>query len=145
MKEFKLFVPGIARTSGSHGSFEGRIVHAGKHTKNWMDTMTWLFMEKYGRPCLLEGACYLNVVVYLPRPKGDYGKGKNAGKLLPSAPKDHIKTPDLDKLVRAVQDSLTKVVWRDDSQITKITAEKYYEDEEHNPGVLLYIKELNHG
>ena len=101
-----------------------------------------MFMEKYGRPCLLEGACYLNIIVYLARPKGDYGKGKNAGKLKPSASKDHIKQPDLDKLCRAIQDALTKLVWRDDSQVTKITAEKYYEDENHLPGVLIYIKEL---
>lgn len=140
MTEYKLWVPGIARTSGSHKTLNGRIVHANPKVKDWMDKIAWLFMARYGRPCLLTGACYLSVMVYLSRPKGDYGKGKNAGKLLPSAPKDHIKMPDLDKLVRAIQDALTKVVWRDDSQVNKITAEKHYENTEHTPGILLYVK-----
>lgn len=142
MKEFKMFVPGIARTAGSHSTYQGRIVHAGKHTRKWMDTIAWFALKEFGRPCLLEGAIFLNVVIYLPRPKGDFSKGKNAGKLKPSAPKDHIKHPDLDKLVRAIQDALTKIIWRDDSQITMLHALKYYENTLKPPGIEIYIKEF---
>jgi Holliday junction resolvase RusA-like endonuclease len=36
--------------------------------------------------------------------------------------------PDLDKLVRAVLDGLTGVIWRDDAQVTDLRAEKSYLD-----------------
>lgn len=142
MAEIKLFVPGIARTSGSHDSYQGRIVHAGKHTKDWMNKISWMFMEKYGRPCISEAPFYLNVLVYLPHRKEEWGKGRNAGKLKPSAPTKHTRQPDLDKLVRAIQDSLTNLVWGDDSQVIKLTAEKHFADKDHPPGILIYLKEV---
>ena len=38
-----------------------------------------------------------------------------------------IKPPDLDKLVRAVCDSLTDAeVWEDDAQLVRLTCEKHY-------------------
>lgn len=41
-----------------------------------------------------------------------------------------IKAPDLDKLVRAVNDSLTAAgVWRDDAQVVSIIATKLYTDD----------------
>lgn len=140
MTEYRLFVPGIARTSGSHDSYQGRIVHAGKYTKSWMDKISWFFLEKYGRPCLLRGPVYFQPIFYLPRPKGHYGIGKNAGKLKPSAPKEHITKPDLTKLIRAAEDALTKLAWNDDAQNIRISGEKYYEDDVNTAGVLLYIK-----
>lgn len=58
----------------------------------------------------------LDVIFYLPRPK--------------STPKNihrPAKKPDLDKLVRAVCDALTAAgVWRDDSQVVRVTAEKVF-------------------
>ncbi len=43
--------------------------------------------------------------------------------------------PDLDKLVRAVLDALTGVVWRDDSQVVEILAHKSYALPGTSPGV----------
>ena len=51
----------------------------------------------------------------LPRPKS-----------LPKKTVDHVKKPDLDKLVRACKDALTKVLWADDSQVVDIKATKGY-------------------
>lgn len=61
----------------------------------------------------------------LPRPKGHYGKRG----LLPSAPKYPATLPDLDKLVRAILDALTGIVWRDDAQVVALEAYKRYSDE----------------
>jgi crossover junction endodeoxyribonuclease RusA len=36
--------------------------------------------------------------------------------------------PDLDKLVRAVKDALTGVLWKDDAQVVALHAEKQYTD-----------------
>jgi Holliday junction resolvase RusA-like endonuclease len=44
--------------------------------------------------------------------------------------------PDLDKLVRAILDSLTGVVWRDDAQVVDIVARKVYAE---TPGVDIAI------
>lgn len=46
--------------------------------------------------------------------------------------------PDLDKLVRAVLDSLTAIAYLDDSQVVKLTATKSYGD---LPGVTIEIHE----
>lgn len=62
-----------------------------------------------------RGTVAVDVRFYLPRPK--------------SAPKrvtTHCTKPDLDKLVRAVDDALTQVLWRDDSQVTEIYATKVF-------------------
>ena len=65
-----------------------------------------------------------------PRPLSHYGTGKNATKLKPSAPRYHVKTPDVDKLVRGVADSIgdavARVLLNNDSQIVSIYAAKRY-------------------
>lgn len=38
----------------------------------------------------------------------------------------HTKKPDLDNLVKFVKDCLNGLAWRDDSQVVKITASKFY-------------------
>lgn len=141
MKEFELFVPGVARTAGSHVAFRGRVTHAGKYTKDWMDKIAWFALKEYGeRQVLHEGPVELNVDIYLSRPKGHCGTGRNSGTLKPSAPVSHLTMPDLDKLVRAIQDSLTNVIWKDDSQITSINAAKYYAGNGDRPGVFIKVK-----
>jgi len=72
----------------------------------------------------------LAVMLYfdMPRPKGHYGTGRNAGVLKASAPKEHTKKPDIDNLVKFVLDALHGVYWRDDSIITSIWAKKSYSE-----------------
>lgn len=45
---------------------------------------------------------------------------------LPKKVEHHTKKPDLDKLVRCVKDSLTGIVWDDDSQVVAVCALKKY-------------------
>lgn len=66
-------------------------------------------------PAPLEGPVHLRVNFYLPRPKS-----------LPKKVTVHLKKPDLDKLVRSVKDALSRVVWRDDSQVIELMATKSY-------------------
>ena len=68
-------------------------------------------------PELLTGPIELTLTFSRPRPRSHYGTGRNAGKLKPSAPAYPITRPDTIKLARAVEDALTGVVWRDDSQV----------------------------
>ena len=80
-----------------------------------------------GRP-VLDQALALDVRFYMPRPKGHYGSGRNAHRLKDSAPIVPRTMPDLDKLVRAVCDAMTGVVWRSDADVVTIRAWKRYAD-----------------
>jgi Holliday junction resolvase RusA-like endonuclease len=71
----------------------------------------------------------LDVRFYMPRPRGHFGTGRNAGRLKGSAPLLPTTTPDLDKLIRAVCDAMTGIVWRSDSDVTTIRAAKRYADD----------------
>jgi Holliday junction resolvase RusA-like endonuclease len=62
-----------------------------------------------------QGPVRLQVSFWLPRPK-----------TLPKGVSQHTKRPDTDKLIRSVNDALTGVVGRDDSQVVEIMARKHY-------------------
>ena len=66
---------------------------------------------------LIEGPLKLKVSFYLSRPIGHFRTGAHAGTLRQSAPRWPAVRPDLTKLVRAVEDAMLHVVYRDDAQI----------------------------
>jgi Holliday junction resolvase RusA-like endonuclease len=77
----------------------------------------------------------------LPRPKGHYlpaNTRRAAPELRPDAPKHPAGKPDTDKLLRAVLDALTGLVWRDDAQVVDILARKVYGE---RPGADITVSE----
>lgn len=70
--------------------------------------------------------CPLKVefIFYLRRPNADFGTGRNAGILKPTARKFHAQKPDALKLARSTEDALTGIVWADDSQTIRVCSEK---------------------
>ena len=78
-----------------------------------------------------EGAVVLGVDFYLPRPK--------------SAPKRKpihaSKRPDIDKLLRAILDSLSGVMYRDDAQVVRVNVSKGYARPDGRIGVEVRIYE----
>lgn len=66
----------------------------------------------------------VSITFFMPRPKSHR---RTNGELRPSAPGFPAGKPDLDKLVRAVLDALSVVVFRDDAQVVSLTATKAYE------------------
>lgn len=74
----------------------------------------------------LQGPARVHARFYFPRPKSHYRTGKLAHVLKDTAPSWHTTKPDADKLQRAVGDSLTGIVFRDDSQIAVWRVEKRY-------------------
>ena len=82
------------------------------------------------RPCLsavIEGPLKVVMVFRLPRPKGHYRTGRNAGKMKENAPLWHEKKPDFDNLVKASMDAITNAgAWRDDSQVALALVCKVY-------------------
>ncbi len=82
----------------------------------------------------IHAAVSLRCEFVFPRPLSDYGTGRNAGKLKPSAPLHHTKTPDIDKLCRGVADSIgdavAQVLLKNDSQIVSLYATKRYQTDD---------------
>jgi Holliday junction resolvase RusA-like endonuclease len=69
----------------------------------------------------------VTVVFYFERRSGDYGTGRNAGVVKEKAPNLKTSKPDVDKLARAVLDSLTTAgVVVDDAQVAQLTVRKQY-------------------
>lgn len=77
-------------------------------------------------PVFVETAIAVQIVFRMARPSSHYGKGKNAGKLMPSAPLYPIVKPDGDKLLRTTLDALKGSVYDDDSRIAKWDIDKVY-------------------
>lgn len=77
----------------------------------------------------LEGPVVVELLFRLPRPKGHY-VNRDGIRLREGAPTLHAQIPDLDKLIRAVLDGLTKgQVWRDDGQVAELRARKVWTDQ----------------
>jgi len=144
-----VYVPGLPKPAGSKRGFLNRktgkvmIVEATKGAAAWRRDVQAAWLETYGREKeVLTCPIGLELVFRLPRPKGHFGTGRNSDKLRPSAPARPIRKPDLDKLVRAVQDALTHVAWRDDAQVVSIYARKDYADDT-GVGVVIFVRPIS--
>ena len=131
------FVPGLAASQGSKRHVGGgRMVEMNKRLQPWRnDVGREASIAMRGRE-LVYGPVAVRLVFHFPRPKGHFGTGKNADTIKTSAPRRHITTPDLDKLQRAINDALTGIVWKDDSQVWRVEAVKVYSS---SPGVWVDI------
>jgi Holliday junction resolvase RusA-like endonuclease len=132
MAEVSLSVTGNPASQGSHAIMYGRIVqvNSSKH-KAWRKAIVQEAIATLPDDWTpIDEPCELIVNFYLPKPK-------TVDRQLPSV------SPDLDKLIRAVGDSLTDSgVVTDDSRIVRISARKLYA-EGIEPGALIKVKTLN--
>ncbi|KKM18569.1 hypothetical protein LCGC14_1664390 [marine sediment metagenome] len=96
--------------------------------------------EAAGGDALLHEAVRLTMCFHRPRPTAHFGTGRNAGKLKASAPKYPKQRPDTLKLARAVEDALTGVIWRDDSQVCRHVLDKDWGEYHH---VVVVIETLD--
>ena len=116
-------VHGIPIPQGSmrgfiHRSKEGKahvaLTSANTKTEPWrQDVAAQAIAAKV--PHIALGPVRLHVTFFLPRPKSRAKKHK-----WPDV------RPDLDKLLRAILDSLTGIAFRDDAQVCEVYAEKVY-------------------
>lgn len=120
---------GVAQPAGSKvagRTKSGRLFvrDAAKGSRAWKEAVAQVAGEAMGGRELLDGPLYLHVRFHLPRPKGHYGKRG----LLPSAPAFPTVAPDATKLVRAVEDALQGIVYRNDAQIVTQVVFKVYDE-----------------
>ena len=119
----EVLVHGIPAPQGSKTPFG---TESNPNTRPWRAAVAAAAAETMnGRP-LLTGPVTIKVLFVFPRPKTHYRTGKHAAELRPDAPTYHAGKPDLDKLQRAIGDSLTGQVLRDDAQIARVIATKLY-------------------
>lgn len=82
------------------------------------------------------------------RPDSHFGSGRNAAVLKPTAPREHIGLPDIDKAERAVFDAFTAAgVWADDKQAVRVVKARVYartpnRDALEVPGVIARFRAL---
>lgn len=150
MKSIRFFVPGKPEPQGSKKAFvmkiEGRpgtcakdyraiIVDDNPEGKKWKKTVALMARTVHtGAP--LAGPLQLDIVFTVERPQGHFGTGKNAGNVKTSAPEFPEVRPDVLKLSRAVEDSLTGILYQDDAQIV---AEHIFKVYGPKPGALVEI------
>ena len=148
----EFFVPGKPGTAGSKNPFPiyrkgadgqkiftGKVVavDANKKKSTWMaDVKHFAYQAYQGEP--LTGPVSLEIIFVMPRPKNHF---KSNGELKPNAEIFHGKRPDLTKMLRALEDALTGIIWQDDSCVAATNMQKIYGP---NPGAQVKIMSLNH-
>jgi len=133
-----IFIAGNAKPAGSKRAFAhaktGRIIVADdcKTTKQWQNLIRYHVQWNFTDPPLTV-PIRLNVAFIRRRPRSHYGTGRNADKVKRSAPAFPITRPDRGKLLRAVEDALTGIVYRDDAQVVDGYVVKTWADREDYP------------
>lgn len=133
-----IHVLGVPRPQGSLKVLPNGGVKYSDRTYEWRRLVTATVRHACEGHERLGGPLVLHVVFELPRPAGHLGTGRNAGVLRASAPCSPTTAPDLDKLIRAIDDALTDAgVWRDDAQVVELRARKQYAAGE--PGCVIHV------
>lgn len=141
-------IEGKASPAGSKRAFiynpkgggppKAAVTDACKDSRMFKNLVADCARHAYNGP-LLIGPVALTVVFHVARPKGHYGSGRNAAKVKDSSPPFPTGKPDLLKLARAIEDAITGIIWRDDSQIVVEKLVKVYDDHHET---LVRIEEL---
>lgn len=131
------FCPGIPVAQGSKRHVGGGVmVEQLKNLKPWREALIAAAQEASSKE-VFHGPVRVSVVFRFPRLKGHFRTGAHAGELKQNAPRFKESAPDLDKLVRALGDSLKMAgVLRDDALIVSLAAAKIYDD---RPGARVVI------
>ena len=139
-RRLALEVPGEPQPQGSAKAFKHR--HTGRvmvtsdnaRLRPWRDAVCWHARQALLGAGPLAGPVKVTVEFRFLRPGGHFGKRG----LRPAAPREHVVRPDLDKLLRALLDSLSEAgVWRDDAQVVEARARKRYDQQ---PGAAIEIE-----
>lgn len=141
---------GSKRFLGVTGRGRVRLAESSKRVAPWRSDIrdqAERAMRDHSTPNLdplppLTGPVAVELAFRLPRPKGHYRTGAHAGELRPAAPIWPATKPDLDKLVRAVLDACSALVWTDDAQVVDLGVRKRYADGE-GPGVTVTVRDLS--
>lgn len=146
MSVIRFQVPGIPAPQGSKRAFVNKhtgraslVEMSGRH-KDWRAMVSLAASE--AATGIMDGPVHLRACFRFPRPKSHYRTGRNADKLRDNAP-THPGKPDLSKLVRSIEDAMTGIVYRDDSQIVSYDGTCKTWADGVTPGVTIEVRQLN--
>jgi Holliday junction resolvase RusA-like endonuclease len=132
VNEIDLFIPGIPKPAGSKRGFYNPklkrviITDDNRKSKDWITVVAQVAAEHHDGQPVLEGPLAARFDFFFPRPKGHYGSGRNSSVLKPSAPPFPDVKPDATKILRATEDALKGILWRDDAQVvTQMVTKRY--------------------
>jgi len=131
MRQITIRVPGKQQPAGSKRVVTNRstgrayVIDANPKSRDWKTTVAQCASDAWNGEPLMTGAIRLTIVFCVARPRAHYGA---KGSLKLSAPTYPTTRPDLTKLVRAIEDALTGVIWRDDSQVVVQNVRKIYDE-----------------
>jgi Holliday junction resolvase RusA-like endonuclease len=119
---------GVAQPKGSMKAFYRPgmkfpiVTESNRSVKSWSQLVAEgasqaLSQLPVGDRGVLEGPVRLTMAFHLPRPKKYQRRGAEPA---------HVTKPDASKLIRAVEDALTQVVYRDDAQVVELVVAKRY-------------------
>jgi crossover junction endodeoxyribonuclease RusA len=118
----EFIVDGIAQPKGSTKmvptEYRGTVItSANPKLKAWEEDVAWTAQHAMivGQIAQFTGPVALHATFFLPRPKS-----------VPAHVEHDIKKPDLDKLLRAVNDALSGVAYVDDNQVVDCHGYKRY-------------------
>ena len=134
------FVPGEAAPGGSKRHIGGgRIIDDAKRNAPWRALVSLTARQHYrGEPVRVP--LKLTVTFTIARPANHYRAGDRAKGLKVKAPAYPCKKPDLTKLVRALEDALTGIVWHDDVFVVRQALAKVWAPEGQGPGAHVSVE-----
>ena len=129
MSSIEFYVTGRPAPQGSKRALgPGRMIEMSKYVKPWRAAVTAAATKAVVAQgwALLNEPCCLEIVFFMARPA--HPKFDSPG-----------VAPDLSKLVRATEDALTKVIWRDDSRVVYTQSAKEFVRPGEDPGALIRV------
>lgn len=102
------------------------LIDSCKRLKPWREMVARRARAEWGGRRLELGPIILVMTFVFERPRNHFRTGKFSAELRPDAPQHLLSFPDVDKLARAICDSLTGVIYSDDAQVIQIDAAKKY-------------------
>lgn len=113
----------------------GRMIESSAKVKPWREAVRQEALAT-GAP-MTDQPVFVRLMFTFIRPKGHLNA---KGLLKPSAPIDHSKRPDLDKLCRSTLDGLTGALFADDSQVAFMVASKEYASPGQREGATIEVR-----
>ena len=123
----KYEIVGIPRPQGSKKSLgNGIMIESSKYVKDWRAFARLKAdqaMQEHEFICK-PNPVFVEVCFFFDRPQKHFLKSG----LRKESPVFHTIVPDVDKLLRALLDSMKGVIFKDDSQVARVSAMKLYGD-----------------
>ena len=125
---YEFEVPGTIKGKGRPrvNSYTG-MIYTPTTTKDYESLIEQYFILKYPKYKTLEGRLAVNIIATFNIPKST--KKSDREKMIQNEISPN-KKPDIDNIVKIILDAMNKFAFKDDTQITKLSVEKIYGEEE---------------